>query len=109
MNQNISYFDSVSDISPKNYDLDRWLMETINPPSELLKKVLKYRETHNELDKIQIPCVTISASFNKARNLKDVKQHNNYIVLDIDRHSKKKKSNICIDMLLVKEPIYAAS
>ena len=101
--KNISYFDSVSDVSPKDYDLDRWLMETINPPKELLKKVLKYRETHNSYDKLQIPCVTISATFQKIRNLDNVKQHNNYIVLDIDRHSKKKKSNKCVDMLLVKE------
>lgn len=98
----VSYFNNVSDTLPKDYDLDKWLQETINPPKEVLKKVNKYRSTFDKGDKSKLPCVTISASFDGYRNLDNIKSKNNFLCIDIDRNGKK-RSNLCIDMLLVKE------
>ena len=102
---NVSYFDNVNDNRPKNYNLENWLQMTINPPENLEKLVLNYRNTFDKKAKERIPCITISASFNQVRNLQDIKQKNKLICIDIDRYSKskKRKSNNCVDMLLVKE------
>ena len=101
----ISYFNSVNDTVPKEYDLEKWLKMTIDPPSDLLEKVEEYRSTLETRVKRKLPCVTISASFQGIRNLENIKEKNRLICIDIDRFSKSKKnkSNICIDMLLVKE------
>lgn len=99
----ISIFNNVKDTIPKEYDLDKWLKETINPSKRLLGLVNGYRNTHDKDYKKNLPCVTISASFKGVRNEENIKQKNNFIVLDIDRYSKKGKCNSCIDMLLVKE------
>lgn len=105
MSYNISIFQNVSDNSPKDFDLDQWLEYTIKPPKRLLNLVEKYKETLDKKDKENIPCSTISASFDKIRNLENIKSTLPLICLDIDRYSKSKKkaSNDCIDMLLVKE------
>jgi hypothetical protein len=101
----ISYFNQVNDNIPKDYDLDTWLKMTINPPKNLEEEVEAYRNTMDKKLKQKLPCVTISASFNKIRNLENIKQKNKLICIDIDRFAKgkKAKSNNCIDMLLVKE------
>jgi hypothetical protein len=100
----ISYYSKVSDNVPKNFELHKWLQQTINPPKKLKEKVLRYRKHFNKADKESLPCVTISASFKGVRNLKNIKAKNQYIVLDIDRLSKAKNkpSNTCIDMNKVK-------
>lgn len=102
---NISYFENVGDVIPKEYDLDDWLKLTINPTEDLEEKVNLYRDTLDKELKKELPCVTISASFDGYRNLKNLKQRNNFICIDVDRFSKSKKakSNPCIDMLLAKE------
>lgn len=101
----VSYFNHVYDTIPKDYELADWIKMTINPPENIEQEVEKYRETLDKKLKEKLPCVTISASFNKVRNLENIKKKNNYICLDVDRFakSKKNKSNVCINMLLVKE------
>lgn len=101
----ISMFYDVKDVIPKYYTLEAWLEQTINPPVELEEAVLKYRETFDKKLKEDLPCCTISAAFNEKRSLDNIKHKNKLICIDIDRHtkSKKKKCNLCIDMLLVKE------
>ena len=101
----ISYYSKVSDNIPKDFELHKWLRQTIDPPKKLKEKVLKYRKHFNKADKESLPCVTISALFKGVRNLKNIKSKNQYIVLDIDRDSKAKNrpSNTCIDMSKVKD------
>lgn len=104
----ISFFNNVWDTSPKEYDLDRWLRETINPPEHLEAEVELYRQTFDKKVKEKLPCVTISASFSNVRNLDNIAVKNNFIVIDIDRtakgkNAKTKKCNICVDMQLAKE------
>lgn len=101
----ISYFKNVKDTKPKTVFLEDWLRDTINPPEELKKQVLKYRMLKSEAQKQAIPCVTISATFKKVRNLDNIKQKNDFIVLDIDRFSKSKKAvcNLCADFDRIKE------
>lgn len=105
MPHKISVFKNVSDKYAKDFDLDTWLKYTIDPPKRLIKLVNKYKETFNENDKWNLPCISVSARFNKIRSLNDIKEKLPFICLDIDRYSKKRKkaSNDCIDMLLVKE------
>jgi hypothetical protein len=95
----ISFFNNVSDTQPKSMSLDNWLSKTINPDDKLKKQVLKYRLLKSDNLKRQIPCVTISASFKKVRNLDNIKKKNQFIVLDIDRFAKSKtaKCNLCLD------------
>lgn len=101
----VSFFNNVHDNIPKKYNLEEWLEKTINPPKEWEADVKKYRQSLTRRDKEKIPCVTISAAFNKKRNLNDIKHKNKLICIDVDRFSKSKKnkSNICADMTLVKE------
>lgn len=101
----VSYFSNVNDIIPKDYNLEEWLKMTINPPKNLEEEVNLYRETFNEKHKKKLPCITVSASFSKYRNSDNIKQKNKLICIDVDRYSKnkKRKSNNCVDMLLVKE------
>lgn len=101
----ISIFKNVKDNIPLEFDLDVWLKQTISPTKELEEAVRAYRETFDDNLKRKLPCVTISASFHTERNLKNIVKKNNLICIDIDRHtkSKKKKCNLCADMLLVKE------
>lgn len=77
----------------KEVNLKQWLKDTINPPSELKSTVLKYRAFKSKRTKAQLPCITISASFKKVRNLKKIKEKTGLICLDIDRNS-----NPCINM-----------
>lgn len=101
----ISYFEHVGDTVPKEISLKKWLKQTIKPPTELKEKVLKYRRYRSKNLKLSIPAVTISATFKKERNLKDIKNKTNYICLDIDRHAKNKRNtcNPCIDFDLFKD------
>ena len=101
----VSYFNNVKDIKPKEYDLERWLKDTINPPKHLEQEVIQYRETLDKKLKEKLPCITISASFKNHRNEQNVDTKNKLICIDIDRYTKKKKGkcNLCVDMLLVKE------
>jgi hypothetical protein len=94
----ISYFENVEDTTPKEYNLDKWLKATIDPPKELAKKVDKYRKLGGKRLKLQIPCVTISASFKKKRRLNSIKKKNALICLDIDSDA-----NPVADMHRVKE------
>lgn len=95
----ISFFSKASDTKPKTIFLEDWLRDTINPPKELKTLVNKYRNLRSKNLKASIPCVTISATFKKVRNLENIKQKNDFIVLDVDRYAKSKtaKSNICLD------------
>lgn len=101
----ISLFSNVTDNVPKKAYLEDWLEQTINPPKSLKKQVNKYRKLGGARLKGQIPCVTISATFKKKRNLSKIKKKNPYIVLDIDRFAKSKKAtcNLCLDFDMVKE------
>jgi len=101
----VSYFSSVNDIIPKDYSLEEWLQMTIEPPKNLEESVNKYRETFEKKYKEKLPCITISASFKGKRNLNNIKAKTGLLCLDIDRFSKgrKKRSNDCVDMNLVKE------
>ena len=94
----VSYFKNVSDTVPKDFSLDKWLKDTIKPPDLLKKQVAKYRSTRDKSQKLKIPCVTISATFKRKRNLDNIKVKNGLICLDID-----KDSNPIADMNLVKE------
>lgn len=101
----VSFFNNAEDAIPKNYDLFKWLEETINPPAHLKDIVLKYRETLLRKDKINLPCITISANFHTRRELSNIYQKNSLICIDIDRFSKSKKKtqNPCINFELAKE------
>lgn len=101
----ISYFDNVGDTKPKSIDLDVWLRRTIEPPKDLKKQIVKYRNLRSANLKRKIPCATISASFKKVRNLDHIKKKTNLICLDIDRFAKSKTAtcNLCIDFDLVKD------
>lgn len=98
MSIKVSYFKNVSDTVPKDFKLDNWLKDTINPPALLGKQVEKYRSTKNKAAKLKIPCVTISATFKNKRNLDNIKNKNELICLDIDRDL-----NPVADMDAVKE------
>lgn len=101
----VSYFSNVEDTDPKDINLEDWLKRTLDISDKFSAKVLKYRITKKKKHKEKIPCITISASFGKYRNLKNIKKKNNFICLDVDRYSKgnKKPSNVCIDMFRVKK------
>jgi hypothetical protein len=106
----VSLFRNVEDNAPKEFTLERWLLNTINPVDQDLKeKVEQYRETYDKEIKKKLPCITISATFNGRRSLDNIVQKNKLICIDVDRHSKskKKKCNLCVDMLLVKEMFMA--
>jgi len=96
----VSYFEDVKDTTPKDIELEEWLKDTIAAENDAVMKVLKYRMTKKESDKIKIPCITVSASFKDYRNLDNIKKKNGLLCIDIDRYakSKHKKSNSCIDM-----------
>lgn len=94
----ISFFNNVSDTTPKSIRLEEWLSDTMEPTEKLEKLVNKYRMGGNKKDKLKIPCVTISASFKKYRNLDNIKKRNPLICLDID-----KDENPLLDMDLVKD------
>lgn len=94
----ISYFNNVSDTTPKSIRLEEWLSDTMEPSKKLEKLVSKYRLEGNKKDKLKLPCVTISASFKKYRNLDNIKKRNPLICIDID-----KDDNPLLDMDLVKE------
>lgn len=98
MDIKVSYFNNVSDTKPKDISLDKWLSDTINPPSELKKKISDYRKSKNQKAKLRIPCITVSATFKKVRNLDNIKSKNELICLDIDR-----KENPIADMNAVKQ------
>jgi inhibitor of KinA sporulation pathway (predicted exonuclease) len=93
----VSYFKNVSDTVPKDFSLHKWLKDTICPPGDLKSLVDKYRKTQDKRMKVKIPCVTISATFKRIRNLDNIKVKNELICLDID-----KDSNPIADMNLVK-------
>lgn len=101
----ISLFSDVGDTTPKDFYLEKWLFQTLNPIDETEDKVNSYRETFDKKIKETIPCVTISASFGNYRNLENIKKKNRLICIDIDRYtkSKRKKCNTCVDMQLAKE------
>lgn len=99
----VSKYNNVEDNYSKDYDLDTWLYQTINPPLTLRKRVDKYRSTLNKLDKEKLPLITVSSNFKGVRNLDNINKHLPFICIDIDRYSKRGKSNLCIDMQLVKE------
>lgn len=106
----VSQYNHVEDNYSKDYDLDTWLKQTINPPLSIRKKVDKYRETLDKEYKGKIPLITVSANFKGIRNLANVNEHLPFICIDIDRYSKKDKRtgkrkpcNLCVDMQLVKE------
>ena len=94
----VSYFKNVSDTVPKDYSLDEWLKDTINPPDALKNQVEKYRSSRSKPQKLKIPCITVSATFKTKRNLDNIKKKNELICLDID-----KDSNPVADMNAVKE------
>lgn len=98
-----SIFKDVSDTRPKPYDLEKWLKLTINPPERLKFLVDKYRESMEQKDKLKIPLITVSSRLKGYRSLDNVEEHLPFICLDIDRWSKRKPCNLCVDMLLVKE------
>ncbi len=98
-----SIFKNINDTKPKEYELDRWLRMTINPPERLKTLVDNYRNSMNQDDKLKIPLITISSRLKGYRSLDNVEKHLPFICLDIDRWAKKKPCNLCVDMLLVKE------
>lgn len=101
----ISLFNNVQDNVPKEIDLDEWIKKTFNPPPEWQELIEKYRKTLHKRYKEKLPAVTISASFKKVRNLDNIEKASGFICIDVDRYakSKKRKSNMCVDMDLVKE------
>jgi len=99
----VSKFNTARDTLPVDYDLDKWLLETINPPKRLLDMVNRYRNTMNPEFKSVLPCITISANFKKYRESKNIHEKNPFLCIDIDRFAKKGKHNLCINMLLAKE------
>ena len=101
----VSQYSHVEDNFSKDYDLDTWLRQTIDPPVTLLNKVENYRQTLSKEDKNKLPLITVSANFKGIRSTENVNEHLPFICLDIDRTTKKKrgKCNTCIDMQLVKE------
>ena len=94
----VSYFKNVSDTKPKDFNLDKWLRDTISPPEELRLQVEKFRVSKSKPLKLKIPCITVSATFKDVRNLDNIKNKNDLICLDID-----KDSNLVVDMNLAKE------
>lgn len=105
MSYKVSVFKNVNDNIPKSYDLDKWLKLTIKPSARLLNLVNRYKDSLDKADKEKIPCITVSSSFTNKRNLQNIENKLPFICLDVDRYSKSKKkaSNDCVDMLLVKE------
>lgn len=101
----ISIFSNVMDTEPKEFTLEQWLFQTLNPFSDVEEQITSFRETFDKSIKEGLPCCTISASFDKYRNLENIKTKNRLICIDIDRFSKNKrrKCNSCVDMQLVKE------
>ena len=99
----VSIFQDVEDTKPKSYDLDKWLQMTINPPNRLKSLVENYRNSMEQKDKLKIPLITVSSRLKGYRSLDNVEEHLPFICLDIDRWSKRKPCNLCVDMLLVKE------
>ena len=98
-----SQFNHVKDSYSKDYDLDTWLKQTIEPPEALRRKVEKYRNTLDKEDKGKLPLITVSARCKGERNLENIEEHLPFICIDIDRYSKKGRKNLCVDMQLVKE------
>ena len=106
----VSQYNHVEDKYSKDYDLDTWLKQTIEPPEVLRRKVELYRKTLDKSEKAKIPLITVSANFKGIRNLTNVNEHLPFICIDIDRYSKKnprtgkrKPCNLCMDVQLVKE------
>lgn len=98
-----SQYNHVEDKYSKDYDLDTWLQQTINPPLATKRKVELYRETLDKEDKAKIPLITVSARCKGIRNLDNIEEHLPFICIDIDRYSKRGKSNLCMDVQMVKE------
>ena len=94
----VSYFKNVGDTKPKDYDLTKWLKSTIEPDPVIKKKILLYRETGRDSIKRSLPCVTISATLKKDRNLDDIKKMSGFICVDIDG-----KENPFINLKSLKE------
>jgi len=103
MKYKISQYNNVKDNYSKDYDLDTWLKYTINPTPSLQKKVETYRETLDKEDKSKLPLITVSSRCKGVRSLENISEHLPFICIDIDRYSKKGRSNLCVDMQLVKE------
>lgn len=101
----VSWYYHVHDTESKDHSLIDWLKMTQNPTKEFLKLVESYRKTLLRRDKEKIPCCTVSARIEGDRNLDNIGHMNDLICIDIDRFSKskKKKSNPCINLDLVKE------
>lgn len=101
----ISIFKDVEDTEPKPFPLEFWLYQTLNPDKDVEENIELFRETFDKSIKLKLPCCTVSASFEGYRNLENIKKKNNFICIDVDRFTKlkRKKSNDCIDMQLVKE------
>lgn len=97
-NTRISRYSTVTSKKSAEIFLFDWLESTIDPPKELKKRVKQYRKTGDKRLKEQLPCVTISAVFNKIRNLESISHKNNLLVIDIDRGD-----NLCIDMIGVRD------
>lgn len=94
MKYKVSFFEkATTERVAKDIPLDKWLRWTIDPPKKLRSVVEKYRAFGSKRLKAQIPCVTISATFKKVRNLKKIRNKNGLICLDIDP-----ENNICIDL-----------
>lgn len=98
MKTKVSYFKNVNDTKPKTIRLAEWLSDTMEPNKERKALILKYRMLKSKRLKLQIPCITVSATFKRKRNLDNIKQLSGLICLDIDR-----KTNLAADMALVKE------
>ncbi len=99
----VSQYNHVEDNFSKDYDLDTWLKQTINPPISLKRKVENYRETLDKSEKEKLPLITVSANFKGIRKLTNVNEHLPFICIDIDRYSKRGRKNLCMDVQLVKE------
>ena len=80
----ISKFNNVSDTKPKDFVLEDWLKQTKKPPKHLKNLVNKYRLSKDKKDKLNIPCITVSASFKDKRNLDNIKKETGLICIDID-------------------------
>lgn len=102
-NYKVSNYNHVSDKYSKDYDLDTWLKQTIDPPLAIKRKVEAYRETLDKEDKAKIPLITVSARCKGERSLENIEEHLPFICIDIDRYSKKGKQNLCMDVQAVKE------
>lgn len=101
----ISKFNGIEDTKPLDYSLDEWLKNTMDAEHPDVVKVLRYRAAKNKKHKEDLPCITISCQLDGYRSTDSIIQKHHFICFDIDRAAKNKKkaSNDCIDMLMVKD------